>query len=176
MAAEAKSGSDVVDLRALVAWNESYCLNENSTKPMANLKMGDDRLVLESDADEEMLLNVAFMEPVKLHSVSIVGPAADAAEAAPKEVDLYVNKVALGFEDAEDLEPAQSIELTPEDLMPDSVTALNFVKFQNVTCVSLWIKANYGADTTQVSSLKFYGIPINATRQIDENFGKKEES
>mmetsp|Transcript_45511 Transcript_45511/g.142548 ORF Transcript_45511/g.142548 Transcript_45511/m.142548 type:complete len:123 (-) Transcript_45511:413-781(-) len=84
MAAEAKSGSDVVDLRALVAWNESYCLNENSTKPMANLKMGDDRLVLESDADEEMLLNVAFMEPVKLHSVSIVGPAADAAEAAPK--------------------------------------------------------------------------------------------
>mmetsp|Transcript_13998 Transcript_13998/g.52311 ORF Transcript_13998/g.52311 Transcript_13998/m.52311 type:complete len:175 (-) Transcript_13998:1498-2022(-) len=174
MAAEAKA-SEIQDVTELIAWADSYCLNENQQRPMANIKMGDDRLVLESDADEELLLTFSFMEPVKLHSLNICGPGEE-AEAAPKEVDVFVNKVALGFEDAEDLEPAQSLELSPEDLEPDSITALNFVKFQSVTSVSLWVKANFGADTTKISSIRFLGVPIHATKQIDENFGRKEES
>ena len=139
MAAEAKA-SEIQELNHLISWGECYCLNEHPQHPLQNIKVGDQRIVLSSDADEELLLHIAFMEPVRLHSINVCGPTFEKRRSAPREVDIFVNKENLGFEDAEDLEPAQSLELTPDDLEETSVTALNFVKFQRVNNVSFMVK------------------------------------
>lgn len=50
---------------------------------------------------------------------------------------LYLNRQSMGFSDTDDMEPAQTLELTPEDLVAGSVSVLKFVKFQRVTGLSV---------------------------------------
>jgi len=43
----------------------------------------------------------------------------------------------MGFSDTDDLVPAQTLELTKEDLVAGSASVLKFVKFQRVTGLSV---------------------------------------
>ncbi|CAN0584846.1 unnamed protein product, partial [Ectocarpus sp. 12 AP-2014] len=92
---------------------DCYCLNQLSGATWENLFQGDDRLMLQSDADEQLLLHVGFMETVKLHSIDFVAPSDDTA---PLTVKLYLNRNSMGFSDTDDMAPAQTLELTKEDL------------------------------------------------------------
>jgi len=42
--------------------------------PWENLFMGDDRLQLRSDTDEQLVLHLVFSESVKVHSINLVAP------------------------------------------------------------------------------------------------------
>ena len=42
--------------------------------PWDNLFMGDDRLQLRSDTDEQLVLHLVFSESVKVHSINLVAP------------------------------------------------------------------------------------------------------
>ncbi|KAK1270310.1 PITH domain-containing protein [Acorus gramineus] len=68
----------MVDLLDSISWSGLECLNEKSSHPIANaLKQGyreDDGLHLESDADEQLLIEIPFTQVVKLHSIIIMGP------------------------------------------------------------------------------------------------------
>jgi hypothetical protein len=48
----------------------------------------DDGLFLESDTDEQLLLNIHFNQKVRIHSITIKGP----EEEGPKVVKLYTNR------------------------------------------------------------------------------------
>ena len=56
----------------------------------------------------------------------------------PKTLRLFVNKVSMGFTEAEDDTPVQELVLTPQNLKKDAnPTPLKFVKFQNVNSISV---------------------------------------
>jgi PITH domain len=82
---------------------------------------------------------------------------------------LYTVRCAL-----QDIEATQVLELTAEDLQPDSVTLLKFVKFQRVSSLSIFVEENNGAETTALSSIKFFGAPVATTKMGD--FKKQEHS
>lgn len=56
---------------------------------------------------------------------------------APKTIKLFVNNVTMGFDDAESLEPAQEIVLTEAQAKGDEAIPLRFVRFQNVSALSV---------------------------------------
>ena len=100
------------------------------------------------------MLYIEFQDPVKLFSLNIVAPL---GETAPRVVKLFVNRPNLGFTDASDVEPTQTIELEKDILLPENDVELRFVKFQRVKNVTVFVEENNGADETVISSLEFFG-------------------
>lgn len=74
-----------------------YCLNEDPKAPHSNLFVGDHTLPLRSDTDEQLLLQLGFLQTMKLSSIVIGVPD---SESCPKTVKLFCNKNNLGFSDA----------------------------------------------------------------------------
>jgi hypothetical protein len=66
---------DFVDLLSLVNKAQSECLNQSDDHPWDHAVNASTLTFLQSDVDEQILLNVAFNQPVKLHSLIIQGPA-----------------------------------------------------------------------------------------------------
>ena len=64
---------------------------------------------LESDADEELLIHITFMQAVKISHLHIAG--VDGAT-APSGVRLFVNKVGLDFDSAKSDKPTQELTFT----------------------------------------------------------------
>jgi hypothetical protein len=64
----ADDGKDV-DLRDLIETKECYARNEAAGFPMSNLFIGDSRLGCKSDADEQLILHIAFREFVKVRII-----------------------------------------------------------------------------------------------------------
>ena len=76
-------------------------------------------------------------ECVAVYVVAAVGLRANPAfplpaVSQPTSVKLFTNKVGLSFDDAEDMEPAQSLELNPADLDAGTPIPLRLVKFLGV--------------------------------------------
>ncbi|GMF64909.1 unnamed protein product [Phytophthora lilii] len=103
---------------------------------------------------EQLMLYIEFQDAVKVFSLNIVAPP---GEEAPRVIKLYVNRPNLGFSDAGDVEPTQTIELKEEDLLPENDVELRFVKFQRVKNITIFVEENNGAEETVISSLKFFG-------------------
>ncbi|KAF9324160.1 Thioredoxin-like protein 1 [Linnemannia elongata] len=83
---------------------------------------------------------------------------------APKTVKLYVNKLHLGFDEADSVEETQTITLTEKDYEGNGLISLRFVKFQNVTSVILFVEDNLGdEETTQIKQLVFIGSSLDGT-------------
>ncbi len=161
------------DITNLVSKSECYCLNEEQPGSHNNLFVGDDRLGLKSDADEQLLLHVQFNEMVKLHSIRFTAfnSAAPDMSMAPKTVKIFVNRPNMGFSDAEDVNPTQEFELTEGDLTGDGGLGIakdvRFVKFQRVSSISILVEENFGADITAIGGIRFFGMPINGTNMDD---------
>lgn len=104
-----------------------------------------------SDADEQLLLNVAvrrilyiparaphthilpqFNQAVRVRSITIKS---NDAGRAPQTIKLFTNRPVLGFEDVEDAsepEAAQIIDLSSDDVKEGKPITLRFVRFQAV--------------------------------------------
>mmetsp|Transcript_36435 Transcript_36435/g.74055 ORF Transcript_36435/g.74055 Transcript_36435/m.74055 type:complete len:153 (+) Transcript_36435:135-593(+) len=121
-------------LLSVVDRNQSFCLNQASAHPMGNIFMGDERLFLESDCDEQLLMSIAFKATVNLEAISFVGPI---GEKAPLTVKLYANASNMGFDNCESLAPTQEFQLTPADLAPDAMTTVYKVKFQRIDSLTV---------------------------------------
>jgi len=147
----------IVDLSDLIVKEKCHCLNDAPAKPFANLWVGDDRLVCESDDDEQLLMTFEFREAVRLHSVDIRAPDSDAA---PRTVKLYVNKPSIDFAECEDLPATQTLVLSPEDLAAGRVCKVKMQLFSYVTLLTVFVEDNRGADVTQISAIKFNGTPL----------------
>lgn len=62
----------MVDLLDKIDKSDTYAKNEAASFPMTNLFIGDSRLGCKSDADEQLILHIAFQEFVKVRIVNIM--------------------------------------------------------------------------------------------------------
>ena len=86
----------------------------------------------------------------------------------PTKVQIYVNRPNMGFEDTEDVDPTQTLELTSADLKEEAdPIMLKFLKFQRVRSITLFIEDNAGGDVSALGGLKFFGRPVATTNMAD---------
>lgn len=95
-------------------------------------------------------------------------------DSAPACAKLYINMQNPGFNDVEDLEPAQKVPLSAADFDTDAKTPLKVVKFQRVNrlqcsfvafmtrfSLTIFIDENGGEEYTTLSGLKIYGTALD---------------
>lgn len=90
----------------------------------------------------------------------------------PSIIHLFVNRENLGFEDCDDVDPTQTIEL-PDASSMKNLIPLKFVKFQRVKSLTLYIADNHGGDVTAIGGLKIHGFPVDTVNMND--FKKQQE-
>ncbi|KAJ1730310.1 hypothetical protein LPJ61_003081 [Coemansia biformis] len=156
---EGRSAFGVVghsDLTRLVQKTQSECLNQNDDHPLENVFTEGDS-VLESDVDEQMVLHIAFNQPIKLHSIMLKAP----LDKAPKNIKLFVNRTDIGFDDVATATATQEIEMTEDMYSGGGVVNLRYVRFQNVNSVSIFVADNLGDnDVSAISQLAFIGTAV----------------
>eukprot|EP00897_Mesotaenium_endlicherianum_P008059 jgi/Mesen1/7281/ME000373S06347 len=153
-----------VDLLDYIQWPSVECLNENPRHTNTNaLKQGyreDEGLCLESDSDEQLLLFIPFNQVVKLHSIIIKGPPAE----GPEVVKLYANRQHMGFSNTSDFPPNDTLTLSPEQLKEGKPILLKYVKFQNVSSLSIFVESNQEkGEVTKISKLAVLGSTVETT-------------
>ncbi|VEN37618.1 unnamed protein product [Callosobruchus maculatus] len=171
---EAEVVAGHADLSPFVMKPQSECLNESDEHPFLHcLTSGGG--YLQSECDEQLIINIAFNQAVKIHSMKIKAP----ADKGPKNIRLFINQPkTLDFDTAESFTSVQDLELKPEDVEGNPVS-LRYVKFQNVQNIQLFVKDNLGGtEVTQIDHLSFIGSPISTTNMGDFKrvAGKKGES
>nr|CCA27114.1 conserved hypothetical protein [Albugo laibachii Nc14] len=144
------------DLTEAIDKSACYCLNEDPNHRLENVFMGDESLFLSSDSDEELLLHIAFQQPVKLHSIHLCG-LADAT--APRHIKLYINRPNMAFSDVSDVEPSQTVELS----QTNEPIELRAVKFWQTHWLTVYIQSNHGDMRTIVTRLQLLGEQIAGT-------------
>uniref|UniRef100_A0A8C6USY3 Thioredoxin-like 1 n=1 Tax=Neogobius melanostomus TaxID=47308 RepID=A0A8C6USY3_9GOBI len=154
-----------MDLMPFVSKAGCECLNESDDCGFDNC-LSKDPSFLESDCDEQLLITIAFSQPVKLFSMKL--QSSDLTR-APKAVKLFINLPrSMDFDDAEHSEATQSLELSEDDLKDEGIIPLRYVKFQNVQSVTMFVKSNQGdEETTKINYLTFIGTPVQATNMND---------
>jgi hypothetical protein len=72
----AEDGTKLIDLSEKLDKPSCYARNENAGYPWGNLFIGDSRLGMQSDADEQLIIHLSFQEFVKVCSrINFVRPA-----------------------------------------------------------------------------------------------------
>jgi hypothetical protein len=100
---------------------------------------------IESDADEELLINIPFTGNVKLKGILIRGANDDTH---PARVRLFKNRPNMTFDDAT-AEAEQELELQ-RDPTGTCEYALKIVKFAGVNHLTLHFTRNFGEETTRI--------------------------
>ncbi|GAA5825745.1 hypothetical protein JCM11251_000357 [Rhodosporidiobolus azoricus] len=109
---------------------------------------------LESDADEQFILQIPFTGNVKLRSILIkTGPAGH----TPDKMQVYANR-SLDFDEASSIDVTQSFDVavTREVVEP--------AKFPSVQSLTLFFPSNHGEDTTRIYFVGFKGEYSALTR------------
>merc|ERR1712032_670800 len=162
---ETQSGvKGMIELNTFVSAQGTECLNEDDEHPYSGcLHAGPE--FLQSDCDEQLILALAFNQPVKIHSLRFKAP----KDKGPKNVRVFMNQpTTIDFDKADGMTSTQDITLTPTQLESGELIPLKFVKFQNVQNLQLFIRDNQeGEEVTVVDQLHIIGCPIDATNMKD---------
>jgi hypothetical protein len=168
-------GQGLMDLNSLVMKNMCECLNEADDHTLEHA-LNNGAGYLASDVDEQLIINLAFNQGVKIHSLKLKAP----PKHGPKKIKLFINQpVTLDFDSATNTAAVQEIEVSPKDLENGNLINLRFVKFQNVQTLTFFIVDNQSGDEkTVIENLQVIGAPIATTKMDDFKriAGKKGES
>ena len=63
-----------MSLLGLIDSSGSECLNESDSHPFQHALNASTDQYLESDCDEQLIIVLAFQQPIKLHSIQLIGP------------------------------------------------------------------------------------------------------
>ncbi|KEZ43079.1 hypothetical protein SAPIO_CDS5164 [Scedosporium apiospermum] len=108
---------------------------------------------LESDADEQLIMNVPFTGQVKLHSISL---RTSNSPSAPKTLKVFVNRDKLDFSTAEEAEATQTFELSlTSDVQELPVKRALFGKVRRL---SLFFVDNFSEGEEDVSRIAYVGF------------------
>ena len=128
-------------------------MNFNKAHPVQHaLFETNESYYLESDADQQIVINLGFTCPIKLHHLAI---RAFNDKSRPSILRLFVNTKPLGFSECENDDPTQEIVLKESDFKGDIL--LKFVKFQAVKSLTIFIADNEGGPKTKISKLGLFG-------------------
>lgn len=141
-------------------------MNQKDGHAIGNVFLKND-LYLESDVDEQLIITIEFLQPVKLYSLQIV-PASETSF-SPKLLRTFVNASITGFDAAESVPCVEQLELDAATYEKKAPVQLRFVRYQNVQSLTLFVESNLGdVETTKIKGLTFFGQPINATKDLSE--------
>ena len=116
---------------------------------------------LKSDCDEQLLVTLTLQQASKIHSVKFSAPE---ASSAPKTIKLFINRSNLSFDDVEDMAPTQMVTMSGTS----ATIPLQFVKFQNVSSLAVFIQDNQGdEESTSLSRIELIGTPLSTTNMSD---------
>lgn len=148
-----------VNLAEEVNKKDCECLNQASTRTLSAVWADDDSF-LESDCDEQLIIQIPFNNPVKLHSLRIRA----SGGTAPKSLKLFLTQPSLDFDDAESLVPDMELELTRSQLDGTTFIPVKYIKFQNVFHLTVFIGTNQGdEETTRIEYLELVGTSKSGT-------------
>ncbi len=63
-----------MNLGSMIDQKGTECLNDSDQHPFPHALTSTSAEYLESDCDEQLIISVAFNQPVKLHSLQLTGP------------------------------------------------------------------------------------------------------
>jgi len=113
----------------------------------------DEETYLESDADDQMIIRVPFTGSVKLRALLLkAGPQAQ----TPAKIALFANENNLDFEDVADWKPTQELTIADTGREIGEYQVMS-AKFTNISCVTLFVPASQGAETTRIYYVGFLG-------------------
>ncbi|OCB85075.1 DUF1000-domain-containing protein [Sanghuangporus baumii] len=169
MSSEKNTAQDK-NLRDHVDPSQVNCLNETHEHSLKSiLPKGSDSAYLESDADEQLLLNVYFTQRVRLRSIVIQTNEEHIAQ-GPKIVKLFMNRSSIGFEDVEDAseaQTAQTLQFTEDDVQNGKAIPLRYVRFQNVDSIHIFVASNQeDEETTRIDRIEFFGNLNEGTKDL----------
>lgn len=149
----------IVNINGFIDTSKSECLNASSDTPFINILQCSDAYLLKSDCDEQLLFNLYFHCPVRIHHLVIRAPS---LESAPLVMKTFINRAPMGFDDIEAYDPTEELEIQEGELQGDII--LSFVKYQNVSNLTIFIENNReGGDVTEMSKLEIFGASILAS-------------
>jgi len=175
--AEGASSGDI-SLLEFLETNQLNCLNEapeHSIKTILSSKgKTSSKSFLQSDTDEQLLLNIYFNQVVRVRSIVIqassISSGPEESSSGPKKIKLFINKPSLGFEDVEDAEePAASqvLEISEDTLKNGTRIPLRFVRFQSVNSLHIFVASNHGGeDKTNIDVIDIFGVPVQVTKNL----------
>merc|ERR1712232_656466 len=152
--------NDLVDMTTL------ECLNQDDEHPITNAvsryaaqaeRLAGAALQSDPDVDHQLLIKIGFKLPVKLKAITFRGKTED--QTAPQAVKVFQGQKDIDFQEAEEGEPVQLLNLMASQVDACDPVALRFVKFQNVSTLQLFVQSNFGADVTRIERLEFWGTP-----------------
>ncbi|KAI1132308.1 thioredoxin [Nemania abortiva] len=167
--------SDAVDVRGLELLNADTDFSVrtlfNKSKPSALDKSpstSDEKDWVESDTDEQLLLFAPFNSATKLHTLQLTSlpPTSDDDDdeetpMRPKTIKLFTNRPHnLGFDEAEDIDPTQTIEISESDWNSNGTAnlPLRFVRFQNITSLVIFVVDGDGdSDKVRLDRVRLIG-------------------
>jgi PITH domain len=170
--AEADVGSAEWSLYTRVKLDSVVCLNEAEERsggrvlrPWAS-RFDRDAPVLRSDCDEQLLLVIPFVAPVKIKSICVIGGGGDES---PAEVKSFVNREGMDFGAAETSECVQKWELVENNGDGRIEYPTRFSRFQNVSTLTLFFNRNFGAETTVIQYIGLKGEYTEYKREAVES-------
>jgi hypothetical protein len=135
------------------------CLNEDQRYPHKNLFLGGGEVLpLKSDVDPELILQLSFMQSISLTTIVIGLPENDSC---PKTIKLFCNRCNMGFDEAKDINPVQTIDI--EQGVKTVTVNLLATKWTRTDTITLFVEENHGGDVTELHSLRFFGKPLMGT-------------
>ncbi|GAA5906096.1 hypothetical protein JCM6882_003557 [Rhodosporidiobolus microsporus] len=109
---------------------------------------------LESDADEQLILQIPFTGNIKLRSILVkTGPAGH----TPDKMQVYANQ-SLDFDEATSVDVTQSFDVAVAREVVEPA------KFPSVQSLTLFFPSNHGEDTTRIYFVGFKGEYSALTR------------
>ncbi|KAH8678085.1 DUF1000 domain protein [Xylariales sp. PMI_506] len=108
---------------------------------------------LESDADEQIIMNVPFTGQVKLHSILLRTSPSDSA---PRTLKVFINRADLDFDTAAELDPTQELELSQTSDVQELPVKRRL--FGNVQRLTLFFEDNFGDGDEDVTRLSYLGF------------------
>ena len=152
-------GAAQTDLWEFVDRKNSECLNALKREPLLNAlnaaTRDDEKKVLRSDTDEQLLITIRFNLPVRITHVQFTGP----TDAGPKTVKMFVNPGAMDFEGADDEDGVEELDISTEDLASGAKPKrVKSVKYQKVSALVMFVSENQeDEDQTVIQSLRVFG-------------------
>jgi len=133
--------SSYQNLAPAINRDAAFCANQSSAHVIQHMLANNGSTAssssfLQSKHDAQMILHVPFTVPVGIRYLKLSTSSQHAA-AKPKTIKLYVNKPSLDFNDVNDMAPVQQFELSEGDEANNVIYELKFVKFLNVTDLSV---------------------------------------